>query len=158
MSTPSCPTKPNQTSMLMQIRNFQLCEKQVVFRMAPTFPYGTLVSGAHMTLPPLSPTGSFFDTPGVVVMPAGAAPAVPAAAPPPTTPARGGSTLVVILQSLFEVIPSSTIRGQLRSLSVSQAAVMKATFMTRAEVEEVRARDTALHGHTKEKRRPPRAE
>ena len=68
--------------------------------MAPTFPSGTLVSGAHMTLP-LSPTGSFFDTPGVVVMPGAAPAAVPAAAPPPTTPARGGSTLVVILQMSF---------------------------------------------------------
>ena len=75
--------------------------------MAPTFPYGTLVSGAHMTLP-LSPTGSFFDTPGVVVMP-GAAPAVPAA-PPPTTPARGGSTLVAILQSPSEVMQSPNSR------------------------------------------------
>ena len=63
--------------------------------MTKTFPW-ELSRRAGDSLPsslPRLPMGSFFETPGVVVVDPGA---VPAPAAPPTAPGRGGSTLVAI--------------------------------------------------------------
>ena len=149
-STPCILSHDTQTLTLMQIRNFhegRACVKHS--RMAPTF----RLALSHMTL---SLTYGFLFRHARRRRDAGRHPRRAAnhtwprrlhVGRHPAESPRGCA------KSKFEADNRAACRPL--TPSVSQAAVMKGTFMTRTE--DGRARDTA-HRHTKEKRRPPRAE